>query len=160
MNTITKYFEGEKIQCTIGIIVAGLCLAVSIYFLFLQKPVLRGISFAFMPLSGLLILICISIVIRTPKDIQRVTSLYQDSPQKVKADEIPRMEKVMKSFSLLKKIEIGVFLIGLAMLLAFWNRDLTKGIALGLIIQGTLLYAFDHLAEARGKIYVEFLKLL
>ena len=121
---------------------------------------MRGISYTFIPLSVLLLVICFGIVWRTPKDIERVTSLYQVSTQKVKAEELPRMEKVMKSFSLLKRIEAVVFLIGLVILLVFWNRELIKGIAIGLMIQGILLYGFDHLAEARGKVYLDFLKTL
>lgn len=34
------------------------------------------------------------------------------------------------------------------------------GIVLGGIVQGVLLYGFDHFAQARGKIYYEFLNAL
>lgn len=160
MDTIVNYFSGEKLQCSIGIVLGILGIAFSVYFIYSNNIVLKGIAFAFIPLSLLLLVICVGVVVRTPKDIKRVRSYYESAPNKIQTEEIPRMEKVMKTFPILKKVEIGFIIAGTLLLLLFWNNDLVRGIGLGLIIQGIMLYAFDHFAESRGKVYFEFLNSL
>lgn len=157
MDNILRYFTGEKLQCSIGILLGLIGIVLSIYFIYLSKPVFKGIAFAFIPLSLFLLAICIGIVIRTPKDIQRVSSYYESEPTKMLTEELPRMEKVMKTFPIIKMVEISFIIIGILLLIVFWKNDLPRGIGLGLIIQGIMLYAFDHFAESRGKIYFEFL---
>lgn len=160
MDNIAKYFDGEKLQCIIGIIISIVCISISVYFLFLQKAMVKGLAYSFIPLSVLLLIICAGVVIRTPKDIARVTGFYQEKSQKLRTDEVPRMERVMNSFGIIKKVEILFFIAGLLMAIFFRHNDLVKGIAIGLMIQGAILYLFDHIAESRGKIYLEFLRSL
>jgi hypothetical protein len=78
----------------------------------------------------------------------------------MQTEELPRMEKVMKTFPVIKMVEIGFIIVGVFILLFFGGNDLIKGIGIGLIIQGMLLYGFDHFAVSRGKIYFEFLNSL
>lgn len=160
MDSILKYFEGERLQCIIGVVISVSCISASVYFLFLNKPVFKGVAFSFLPLSLFLLIICVAVIVRTPKDIERVTTFYEEQPASIQSEELPRMEKVMKSFAIIKKVEIGIFLIGLVLAFIFWNNELIKGIAIGLIIQGFVLYLFDYAAESRGAPYVEFLKSL
>lgn len=157
MDNILKYFSGEKLQCSIGILIGLAGLALSIYFINLNKEVYKGIAFAFIPLSLLLLAICVGVVIRTPKDIKRVSSYYETEPDKIQSEEIPRMQKVMKTFPVVKKVELGFIIVGILLMLLFWKNDLIRGIGLGLIIQGVILYGFDYFAESRAKIYFEFL---
>ncbi len=78
----------------------------------------------------------------------------------MQTEELPRMEKVMKNFPVIKMVEIGFIIVGVFLLLFFWKNGLIKGIGIGLIIQGIMLYGFDHFAQSRGKIYFEFLNSL
>lgn len=160
MESILKYFWGEKMQCGIGVVLGLLTIAVSVYILSLQKPFFKGMAYTFIPLSLFLLAICIGIVIRTPKDIKRVSSFYSNEPSRMKSEELPRMDKVMKTFPVIKKAELGFIIMGLVLFIAFGKNEWMKGIGLGLIIQGVLLYGFDHIAEARGNVYFEFLKSL
>jgi hypothetical protein len=158
MHNIVKYFNGEKAQCSIGLLVAIVFIFVSAYFLWQQQPLLKGVAYVTLLVSVLLGSICAGVVWRTPKDIARVGAFYQSAPEKMRNEELPRMEKVMSSFSMIKKVEIVLVLAGLLLFVFFGKNDLVRGIALGLLVQGSLAYLFDHLAEARGKIYVDFLK--
>lgn len=160
MNNIEKYFEGEKLQCTLGIIISVLSISLSLYFLSQQKPLLNGTAYSFLPFSVLLLAICIGIVARTPKDIKRVTEAYQTAPQNMLKDELPRMERVMNNFTIIKKVEMVLFLAGLLLAVFFWKNDLVKGIAIGLMVQCAMLYLFDYTASKRGKAYFEFLQSL
>lgn len=157
MNNIVGYFSGEKLQCSIGILIGLTGLALSIYFIYLNKELYKGMAYAFIPLSLLLLVICVGVVVRTPKDIKRVSTYYESEPEKIQTEEIPRMEKVMKTFPIVKMVELGFVVSGILLLLIFWKNELIRGIGLGLIIQGVMLYGFDHFAQSRAKIYFEFL---
>lgn len=113
MDNILTYFNGEKFQCTIGVILSIIFIVASILFLLQQKAILRGMSFAILPLSILLLIICVGVIYRTSEDIERITSFYKDNSENIQIKEIPRMEKVMKSFDIIKKVEIVIFIIGL-----------------------------------------------
>ncbi len=157
MDNIVNYFNGERIQCLIGLILSMALISVAVYFLFLQNTFFKGIAFSVLPLSVLLTAICLGVIVRVPSDINRVTTYYQSAPENIQTEEVPRMEKVMRNFSIIKKVELGIFIGGILLALFFWNKDLIKGLAFGLIAQGLMLYLFDHIAEFRGKAYMEFL---
>jgi membrane glycosyltransferase len=160
MDNIQKYFDGEKLQCILGIIIGSVCVLTSIYFLFWQKPLLKGVAYSIIPLSALLLTICIGIVIRTPKDIERVTTFYKDEPQKIQSDELPRMERVMKTFKLIMRFEIFIFAVGLLLATFLCKYEIVKGIAIGLMLLSSVFYLFDYLAAKRGETYLDFLKSL
>jgi len=126
----------------------------------MQKPFLKGMAYAAIPLAILLLAICVGVVFRTATDIERVSAFVKETPSRIQSEEIPRMEKVMKSFNMIKKIELVVLIIGLIMAILFWRNDLVRGVAFGLIIIGASLYTFDHIAESRGESYMQFLKSL
>jgi hypothetical protein len=86
--------------------------------------------------------------------------IHITAPQKIQAEEIPNMEKVMKSFNIIKKVELVIFILGLVLSVVFWQNELMRGVAVGLVIMGISLYVFDHIAESRGETYVQFLKSL
>jgi len=74
MDSIIAYFNGEKVQCTIGAIASIIFIASSILFLFQQKIFLKGIAYSAIPLSLLLLVICVGVIFRTSKDVERVST--------------------------------------------------------------------------------------
>ena len=158
MDSIIAYFNGEKFQCSIGAIISIVFISFSVFFLFQQKAFLIGIAYAKIPLSILLLIICVGVILKTSKDIERVTTFYKETPKSIQDEEIPRMEKVMKSFNIIKKVEIAIFIIGLILTVFFWPNELIRGVAVGLVIMSVSLYTFDHIAESRGETYIQFLK--
>ena len=157
MEPINKYFNGESFQCQMGIGVALACLLIAASFIWSGKPFLKGMAWPFILIPLMLLIICISIVIRTPGDLQRVTGFYQSAPEKLKMEELPRMEKVMAGFKMIKRIEIIMGVGGILLGLLFWNRDVWCGVGVGLFFQALIMLRFDVIAEARGKIYIEYL---
>jgi len=160
MDSITSYFNDEKLQCTIVAVATTIFIAVSIFFLFQQKVVLKGMAYAILPFSILLLAICLGVIFRTSKDIERVTIFHKEASGNIQLKELPRMEKVMKSFDIIKKVEVVIFIIGLILTLVFWKNELIRGVAFGLIIMSASLYIFDYIADLRGGRYVEVLKSL
>lgn len=159
-SSIAAYFNGEKLQCMIGAIGSIVIIAFSIFFLFQQKALPKGLAYIALPLSVFLLIICLGVIFRTSKDTARVTTFKNEIPDRIQSEEIPRMEKVMKSFNIIKKVEIAIAIIGFALAIAFWRNELIRGVAIGLLAMGILLYIFDHIAESRGEAYVQYLKTL
>jgi uncharacterized membrane protein len=160
MDSILNYFNGEKYQCTIGLVISIIFILASIYFLSSQRTLLNGMSYSILPFTILLSIICIGVIVRVPKDIKRVTTYYEEESVKLRTEELPRMKKVMNNFNIIKKVELGVFSVGLILLFMFWGNDLVKGVSIGLIIQGLILFLFDYMAESRGELYINFLESL
>jgi len=121
---------------------------------------LKGVAYSFIPLSLILLSICTAVIFRTPKDIKRVTTFYEETPELIQTEELPRMQSVMKSFIIVKKVEAVIIFIGILLAFIFWKNEIVRGVAIGLIIQGTIMYAFDHFAQARGEPYIQLLKTL
>ncbi|MDL5047939.1 hypothetical protein QQ054_18135 [Oscillatoria amoena NRMC-F 0135] len=108
------------------------------------------------PAFFLLLSICIGIVARTPKDVARVTGYYTTAPQKMKTDELPRIEKVMKNFVLIKNAEVAVLAAGLLLAFLFRKNKLITGLAIGIILQCIVLYIFNYVASMRGSHILRF----
>jgi len=158
MDSIISYFHGEKLQCGIGAILSVFFITVSIILLFQQKAFCKGLAFTIIPFSMLLLFICIGVIVRTSKDIERMTTFYKEKPMSIQSEEIPRMEKVIKNFTIIKNVELVILIIGFAMTFLYWSNELIRGVAVGLLIMGISLYTFDYIAESRGKAYIQFLK--
>jgi hypothetical protein len=160
MDNVVAYFQGEKQQCLAGAVFSVLVIATAVFFMFQERPFLKGMAHAALPLALLLLLICIAVVLRVPKDIQRVQALSTESSRGISGEEIPRMEQVMKNFRTIKRVESGIVLIGLVGMLVFWRDEWLRGLGFGLLIVGLGLFTFDQLAENRGESYLQFLKTL
>ncbi|HEX8017095.1 MAG TPA: hypothetical protein VF465_17815 [Flavobacterium sp.] len=158
MNNIEKYFNQEKFQCTIAIVISIVLISVSVYLLLSKATLLqKGFAYVSLPLSFLLLVICTSVVIKTPKDIVRITTYYNTEPQKILDNEIPRMNQVMNSFKTTKKLEFIFIIVGVCLLIFFWRTGLVSGIGFALLFHGFLMFFFDYFAEQRGEEYLNFL---
>jgi ABC-type uncharacterized transport system permease subunit len=157
MDNIESYFNGERLQCLIGLVFSVICVSASVYFLISKKPFLTGMAYSLLPLSIILLIICVGVIIRVPADIKRVSTFYNETSEKIQTEEIPRMEKVLNNFNVVKKVEISFLLIGSVLVVMFWRNELISGIAIGLVVMGISLYIFDNIAESRGDSYIQFL---
>jgi hypothetical protein len=158
MSTIEKYFNGEILQCSIGVAISLISIGMGIYFLFwLRQPYYKGIAYPFIVISLLLTVVCTTVILKSSKDAQRITESIASNEYKKIHDEYLRMQKVLKSFRTLKIVELIIVAICAILLMLFSNVPLVKGIATGLIIQAVMLYAFDYIAMERGKVYYYYL---
>jgi hypothetical protein len=99
----------------------------------------------------------VAIYLRTDHQVATLSAQLQREPAALKAQEIPRMQTVMKNFSIYKGVEMVLLILGLGML-TFWQRhDLAAGIGIGLVLQAALTLTLDIFAETRGSIYLSTL---
>ncbi len=161
MDQVSKYFNAEKNESILFIIAGILALVVAAYFLVkLKQPYYNGFSYALAAVALIQLTVGASVYFRSPKDIAMVNEIIKTEKQKIAAEEIPRMNTVMKNFSLYRRIEIALMITGLALFLYFKQAEVWKGLGTGVFIQAAIMLVLDFFAESRGKTYLDFLQKL
>ena len=159
MNPVIKYFNGEKAESYIFILIGVIALAMTLYFIFVLKTAFwKGVAIPFIIVASLEFIVGYTIVTRSPKDIIRVETFIQKEPLSIKTLEIPRMEKVMSNFMVFRYAEIALIILGIALMYSSMNDTFWRGIGLGLFIQASIVLCLDFFAERRGHTYLEHLK--
>lgn len=158
MEQIKNYFNAEKAESLLFVLVGFLAIGISLYLLFvIKKSFSTGIAFPLIAISLIQIVVGGSVYFRSPKDIVRVEHYFQNEKPKIALEEIPRMQLVNKNFILYRYIEIALIVVGLLLMFAFPKNELLKGVGIGLFIQSSLMLSFDFFAEKRGEEYLQFL---
>ncbi len=131
-------------------------MAISCYLLFLKaSSYWTGFAIPFILVSVLDIVAGISLIYQRPNDIIHVENYIKKEPGKIKTDEIPRMEKVMKNFVFYRYLEVALIFLGV--ILSFVSADEGFWRGLGLFIQASIVLTLDYFAERRGFIFIAYL---
>jgi uncharacterized membrane protein len=161
MEQISKYFNAEKYESVLFVMVGIIAIIFAAYFLVkVKQPFYKGMAYPLIAVAIIQIVVGTSIYFKSPKDILRVNNIVEHEKSKIYAEEIPRMEVVMKNFVIYHWIEIILLLLGIIMFFYFEPNTLGKGFGLGLAIQASFLLLLDYFAESRGKTYLDFLQQL
>lgn len=159
MNTVVKYFNGEKAESYIFIVIGVIAFAMALYFLIaLKTSFWKGVAIPFIIVALLEFIVGFAIVTRSSKDSIRVQTYITNEPQKIQMDEIPRMEKVLSNFVIYRYVEIGLIFLGIVLMYSSMNDTFWRGIGLGLFIQASIVLSLDFFAERRGHHYIVYLQ--
>ncbi len=158
MNQIVKYFNGEKAESYIFILIGVVTLVLALYFFFgLKSSFWRGVAIPFVLVALLEFVVGYTIVTRSPVDIVRVESFVNNEPQNIKTIEVPRMEKVLSNFVIFRYAEIALIILGIILMYSSMSDTIWRGIGLGLFMQVSIVLCLDFFAERRGHVYLEYL---
>jgi hypothetical protein len=161
MNQLEKYFYAEKYESAIFVLVGIIAIAFAAYFLIkIKQPFYNGLAYPLIAVAFIQIVVGSSVYLRSTKDIVRVTEMIHTNSSKIQTQEIPRMNVVMKNFTLYRWVEIVMLISGMIVFLYFQSSTFYKGFGLGLLIQARFLLLLDLFAESRGAIYLEYLQTL
>ena len=159
MSPVVKYFNNEKAESYLFILIGVIVILMALYFLFVLKTSFwKGMAMPFLLVASLEIIVGYTIVTRSPKDLIRVEEFVKNQPQKIITSEIPRMEKVMNNFIIYRYVEIILVILGIVLMYSSTKDTFWRGIGLGLFSQSSIVLCLDFFAERRGHIYLEFLK--
>ncbi|MFY7810716.1 MAG: hypothetical protein ACOVQ2_03195 [Flavobacterium sp.] len=158
MNPILKYFNGEKAESYIFILIGVIAFAMALYFIFgLKTSFWKGVAIPFIIVACLEIIVGFTIVTRSPIDIERVEGFLNFEPQNIKSLEVPRMEKVLSNFVIFRYVEVTLIFLGIFLMYSTMKDTFWRGIGLGLFIQASIVLCLDFFAERRGHYYLEYL---
>ena len=161
MVEVQKYFKAERRGGVLLLILGTFFLCVSFYFLGMERfSYSVGFSISFIVIALIQLGVGIVIFVRSPKDLARVEGYVNNSKESIQGKEIPRMKKVMRSFTIYLLLELILIIIGFLLLFVFNLGTLSEGLGLGLIIQTSIMLVFDLFALRRGRKYVTYLKKL
>jgi hypothetical protein len=159
MNSVIKYFNGEKAESYLFILIGVIAFAMAVYFFFVLKTTFwKGVAIPFIIVALLEFIVGYTIVARSSKDIIRVQTYITNEPQKIQVDEIPRMEKVLSNFVIYRYVEIALIILGIVLMYSSMNDTFWRGIGLGLFIQASIVLSLDFFAERRGHHYIVYLQ--
>jgi ABC-type Fe3+-siderophore transport system permease subunit len=156
-NDISKYFTAEKNESYIFLLVGVVGVVLGLIFFFYNKtPFYKGMAIPMALVGLLLATVGYNVLVRSPKDIERVTFQLENEPVKIKTEEQPRMEVVMKNFITYRYTEIALAIIGIVLFFFFRNnatQQFWAGLGMGLCIMAILALTADYFAEQRGHLY-------
>ena len=159
MNPIVKYFTGEKLESFLFLGLGLLGIALAVIFLSVTKTsFMKGVAIPFLLVSGLEIIVGLTLIYRSPKDIIRVETYLSKKTEMIQTEEIPRMEKVMRNFVIFRYTEITLIIIGIILMYGARQNSLWNGIGMGLFIQSSTVLLLDFFAERRGEVYLAYLR--
>ena len=152
-DALTIYFNGEKYA---GLILAAIALTaiVTAIVLFRANADLRSFAITLAVVATAEIGLGVGLYVRTGPQVERLAEQLRSEAAGVRAAETIRMTRVQRNFVVIEYVELC--LIGVTAIAAFLLkvRPGPSGVALGLLINASLLLAFDLLAERRGDQYV------
>jgi len=158
METISTYFSAERAESMLFIAVGALALAASAYFvLVLRKPFFSGMAITLSVVAALQMIVGITIYQRSPADTVRVQKMVQSAPQKIKSEEVPRMQTVIRNFKIYLGVELSLLILSIVVLLLSSPGTIIRGAAMGLAIQAVFKAVLDLAATRRGDAYLTWL---
>jgi len=161
MNPIEKYFGAEKSESVLFVLVGVAAIAVAAWFVWkVRQPFYQGMAYPLVAVALIQIVVGTTVYLRSPKDLERVSSLVANQRAIIQQEEIPRMEVVMRNFVMYRWIEIGLLAAGLLLFFMMSEPTTWKGVGLGLSIQAAFMLLLDFFAESRGRDYLAYLQQL
>jgi hypothetical protein len=159
---IEKYFNAEKNESLLFIIMGITAIVLALMFIFYVKANWsKGASIPLL-LIGLMHLVVGTIIFnRSDKDRIRVVYALSMNPGEIARKEIPRMELVNKNFVTYRYTEIVLLLIGLGLVFFFKTRPDKRfwvGVGVALAIEAAVSLGADFFAEKRAATYTHQLK--
>ena len=157
VNFIENYFSEEKIESLFFIILGIIAITSAFIFLGIIKySFFKGMAIPLLLIGIIQLTVGVTVYNRSPKDNMRVQQIIKNEPNKIKTEELPRMEKVMKNFTVYKWLEIILFALGFIIFIVFCKspQSFWKGLGLALMIQAGVMFSLDLLAEQRGRDYL------
>lgn len=141
----------------IAAILAGLALIV-----FGKTAFLRGAAIPLILVGCLHLVVGINVYRKSDGQRKDMVYAYDMDPSKLKQEETPRMNLVMKNFIVLRYTEIALFLAGLVLVFMFRHNPLQMfwyGFGIALSAEALMSLVLDFFAEKRGQEYFEALTL-
>jgi uncharacterized membrane protein HdeD (DUF308 family) len=159
---IEKYFMAEKQESLIFLVIGIVAIVSAIVFMLIWKTsFFKGMAVPLIAVGILQAVVGWTVYKRS--DSQRIDNVYSYDmdPAKLRNQEVPRMEVVMKNFVLYRYAEIALLIAGVILVFVFrTNPEKTFwcGLGMALAIQSLLMLIADFFAEKRGHEYFDGLK--
>lgn len=160
--SIESYFVGEKQEAFIFLIVGIVAIGLAVYlFAFHKGSLQKGIAIPLFLIGLIQGIVGYTVWSRSDRQRTDMVYAYDMNPGKLKQEELPRMEKVMKSFRVYLIVELVLLALATGLMVYFRNQDqqhIWFGVGIGLACQCVLMLGADYVAQKRGNTYINGLR--
>lgn len=159
---IEKYFIAEKQESVVFFLTGVIAITAAVFFVFYYKThFAKGMALPLVAIA--LIQLAVGITVYRRSDRQRTDMVYcYDLDQaRMREEEVPRMQTVIKNFATIRWVEIALAIAGLLLIFFYRQNALQQlwyGVGVGLAVQSILMLIADFFAEKRGHEYLNGLK--
>ena len=156
MQPMLAYFAAEKQGAMLLLVVGAIsvCAATSLFF---SRGPYMGAAVPFVALGLLAVGIGAAVWARTDHQVAWLTDKVKESPAAAAHLEVPRMQRVRRSFLTAQMFELVLIAAGTLMTLRYASGTFRFAFGAGLVAQGAFLLVFDLIAAARANRYLAFL---
>ncbi len=165
LSFIYKYFQGEKQESLLFLIIGIIAIILAIIFWFLIKTNPSFFKGAAIPLLAIGIIQCavgFTVYSRSDKQMKEIAyNAGMEPVSYVKQQELPRMQTVMKKFIIYRWVEIAFIIAGIILIFLYRvnpGKTFWYGLGVTLAIQAALMLGADYFAEKRGEVYTKELE--
>lgn len=161
---IEKYFIAEKQESLVFMIIGAAAFIIALIGIFVWKiQCWKGASIPLIVIA--LIQIVVGHTVYARSDKQRIDMVYafDMNPDKLKNEELPRMQVVNRNFIIYRWVEIALLIAG-AVLAFMYKGNADKqfwfGLGIALALQAAIMLGADYFAEQRALNYTKGIEAL
>lgn len=152
-DVLMTYFNGEKNGGLLLIGVGSLGMAAAVLF-FQARWGLRPLAVTLGVLALAELALGVGLYLRTEPQVNDLIARLTSEPERFYSAEGARMVRVQRNFVVIEYVELAIIIASALIAVGQKNHQGVMGVALGLLINGAFLLAFDLLAERRGAVYL------
>lgn len=156
---IEKYFIAEKQESLFFMIIGVAAIIIALAGIFFCKTQCwKGAAIPLMVIAVIQIVVGYTVYARSDK--QRIDTVYafDMNPDKLKNDELPRMQVVNRNFIIYRWVEIALLIAG-TVIAFIYNGNADKqfwfGLGIALALQAAIMLGADYFAEQRALNYAK-----
>jgi len=156
---LTEYFTAEKNggYLLVAIAIVGFGLAAYLWF---NRSAFMAMAWPLVVIGALALVVGLGVGLRTPSQVATLEKGLRETRSETVKAEIVRMERVNKSFRIIKIVEIVLIVAGILAVLALPVPGPWSAVGLGILLEATVLLVFDTFAHHRAIVYVNWLQSL
>lgn len=159
---IEKYFNAEKGESLLFIVIGIVAIVLAlVFFFYLKTNWYKGASIPLLIVGLMHLAVGATVYKRSDSDRIKMVYALGMTPGNIKSQEIPRMEQVNKNFVTYRYTEIILLLTGLGIFFYYRNapeKSFWVGLGLALAIEAAVSLSADYFAETRAGVYTRQLK--
>jgi len=156
---IEKYFAAEKSESLLFLVIGIIAILLAVpFFFFLKTSFYKGAAVPLLAIGIIQAIVGYTVYARSDDDRIRNVYSFDMDPSRIKNEELPRMEKVVRNFVLYRWVEIVLAIAGIVMIVRYRSQPDSSflfGLGVTLAIQAVLMLGADYFAEKRAVGYTK-----
>ena len=158
MQPLLSYFGAERQGALLLLVIGVASVAAATAMLATRASPYAGAGFPFAALGLLAVGIGSGVWARTEHQVAFLEVQMRHAPAEAMRSEIPRMERVRRSFFFAKIFEVALVIAGIAVAYLYHDRRFALAFGGGLVAQAAFLLVFDLIADRRAAHYLDHLR--